>query len=327
MKEKSQFNLIGTEIVQCGEGLLFKGYDDPLGLDKFEVVAGMPLSYNDYYNIGRLLRTMTHIAATFDINRDCVPQIAIAAQHGNVCGAGIELHHHRNAIRKAIGDLGVLFGGLIMVNFPVEIEEAKLMLTFKSENKYRLLGGIIAPSFSTDAIKMLQRTENGCRFIANQKLFDVNRASLDKSPIFQHVRGGFLLRSQYNHILNLKDSSLEKYGEANKNDQDDLLLAKAICNTSDGDAVTLVSLGQLIGNGVEQQSPADSIKLAVEIAIKHYHSLSGAVVATSSSFSVEEIVLPIEMGVKVIMSRKSPTGDDEVIELCQKAGVSLLISD
>jgi phosphoribosylaminoimidazolecarboxamide formyltransferase/IMP cyclohydrolase len=309
--------------------MLFKSHDDPLGLDKFEVVAGEPMDCNDYQDLNRLLRTMTQIAATFDINRGYVPQIAIAAKHGNICGAGIELHHHRNAIRKVTGDLGALFGGLIMVNFPIEMDEAKLMLTFKSENQLRLLGGIIAPSFSTDAIEILKSMGGHCRFIANQKLFDVNRDSLDKSPVFQHVRGGFLLQPNYTHIFDLEDQSLKKYGEASKNDQDDLLLAKAICDTSDYCAVTIVSSGQLIGNGVGQKSSVDSVKLAIEIAMKHYHSLAGAVTASNNSFfSNEDPALLIERGIKVIISRNGSARDDEIVELCQKAGVSLyLISD
>src|SRR5512133_3305217 len=60
--------------------------DDPLALDRFEVLVGEP-GFNTLGDLDRLLQTMTHIAAAWDVNFGEVPKIAVAVKHGNACGA------------------------------------------------------------------------------------------------------------------------------------------------------------------------------------------------------------------------------------------------
>ena len=330
------FDLKATQVAVCKYGenayqspaaLFSSKTDDELGLDKFQLVAGTPLSYNNYCDLDRLLQTMTHIAATFDLNCGRMPYIAIGAKHGNTCGAGVDQADRFLVIKKMVtGDLQSLFGGLVMLNFPVDVKEAELLLSFKASPR-RLLDGIIAPWFSPEAISMLSRKGDKCRFVANPKLSELDRNSLDLQPVHRYVRGGLLLQPNYTYILKFDDPELIKYsGPIFDFIRDDLFLAKAICDTSNSNTITIVKNGQLLGNGVGQQSRVNGAELALGIADKNGHDLDGSVAASDSFFPFTDAPeVLIESGVKVILSTSGSVNDKKVIEFCEEKGAYLLL--
>lgn len=340
-EKKIPFDLHLVQVAECkyGEnayqtpaGLFSSGSDDPLSLDKFELVAGTAMSYNNYCDLDRLLQTMTHIAATFDINSHLIPKIfarqfiALGAKHGNVCGAGVSPISSVDAIKTMVtGDLQALFGGLVMLNFPIDVEEAELLLTYKAEPR-RLLDGIIAPEFSPEAIKMLSRKGDKCRFIANPSLLGLDRNSLDTAQIFRYTRGSALVQPNYTYILDLEDKDLKHYGYRIFRGITDLLLAKAICDTSNSNTITIVKNGQLLGNGVGQQSRVGGAELALSIAEKNGHNIYNSVAASDSFFPFNDgPQVLIDKGVKAIISTSSSVNDNNVIELCKSSDVALYL--
>lgn len=309
--------------------------DDRLGLNHFKLVAGTAMSYNNWCDLDRLLQTMTHIAATFDINSHLISAsppripgqfIALGAKHGNVCGAGISSLGRESAIAKMVtGDLQALFGGLVMLNFPVDVAEAELLLTYGTESR-RILDGIIAPEFSSEAIAMLSRKGDKCRFIANPLLAELNRDSLDTAQTFRYVRGGVLVQPNYTYILDLGDEELKRYGENLGWGLADMLIAKAICDTSNSNTITIVKDGQLLGNGVGQQSRVSGAELALGIAEKNDHDIPGSVAASDSFFPFTDgpRVL-IDKGIQAIISTSGSVNDYKVIELCKSSNVDLFL--
>ena len=317
----------GENAYQSPAALFSTETEDELGLDHFQLVAGTPLSYNNYCDLDRLLQTMTHIAATFDLNCGEVPYIAIGAKHGNTCGAGVDYMDKSEVIKKMVtGDLQSLFGGLVMLNFPIDVQEAELLLTYEASSR-RLLDGIIAPWFSPEAISMLSRKGDKCRFVSNPKLSELDQSSLDLAPIHRYVRGGLLLQPNYSYIFKLDDLELVKHRSALFGFmRDDLFLAKAICDTSNSNTITIVKDGQLLGNGVGQQSRVNGAELALGIAKKNNHDLDGSVAASDSFFPFTDAPdVLIESGVKVILSTSGSVNDKKVIEFCESKGASLLL--
>lgn len=58
----------GENACQTPAGLYAISDSDELSLSKFRLLAGMPVSYNNWADVDRLLQTITHIAAGFDCN-------------------------------------------------------------------------------------------------------------------------------------------------------------------------------------------------------------------------------------------------------------------
>ncbi len=286
--------MVGTMFAECkyGENAYqtpARVYDalseDPLALKHFALVAGSAPSYNNWCDVDRMLQTVTHIAAGFDVNYGEVPKIAIAVKHGNACGAAFGEDAAEVLQKMIMGDSRAIFGGLVMTNFPIDGALAEVLLSYSMpDGMRRILDGIIAPGFSGDAVEHLKRKGDKCRFLANAALERLSKDSLDTAPRFRYARGGFLTQPNYTFILDLKDTALAKYGEISEREEGDMLLAKAICDTSNSNTIAIVRDGQLIGNGVGQQDRVSAANLALARATGAGHAVRGAVAASDSFF-------------------------------------------
>ena len=333
--------MVGKKILTCKYGengyqtpgaLYDTSSGDPLALPNFRLVAGNEPSYNNMCDLDRLLQTITHIAATFELHcgeTPCVPNIALAVKHGNACGAAFSATDPVIATEKmVIGDPLAIFGGLVMLNFHVtkEVAEALLHHALPIGQKKRLLDGIIAPSFEDGVIEMMMRKNGNCRFLENPTLASLSRSSLDTAPRFRYVRGGFLLQPNYTFILDLNDPNLVKYGQATPFHEQDILFAKAICDTSNSNTITLVRDGMLIGNGVGQQARVYGSQLALTKAEVCSHSVIGASAASDSFFPFTDgVEVLAQAGITSIISTSASVNDKKVIEYCQNQGIALYL--
>jgi len=320
----------GENAYQAPAALYENCPDDPLGLAKFQMLSGLPLSYNNYCDLDRLLQTMTHIATTFKINRSKFPHIALGVKHGNACGAAVAGNPVMAIEKMVTGDPQALFGGLVMVNFPINLVEAELLLSYKSEQR-RILDGVIAPAFKAEAVDLLKRKGDKCRCVVNPALGQLTWKSLDKQPLIRQVRGGYLKQPNYTFILELDDDDLRKSGtiftgEERLRIEDDLLLAKAICDTSNSNTITIVKDGQLLANGVGQQSRVNGAKLAVTLGIENGHNLKDAVAASDSFFPfVDGPAILSSAGIKAIISTSGSIRDEKVVSFCQDNGLAIYL--
>ncbi len=328
--------MVGTEIAECkyGENAYqtpARVYDslsnDPLALKQFVLVAGASPSYNNWCDVDRMLQTITHVAAGFDVNFNTVPKIALAVKHGNTCGAAFGDNAVEVLQKMIMGDPRAIFGGLVMTNFPIDDALAEVLLSFNmTEGQRRILDGIIAPEFTGSAIDHLKRKGDKCRFLANSALLSLTKNSLDTNPRFRYARGGFLTQPNYTFILDLKSSDLEKSGQAAPEQEKDLILAKAICDTSNSNTITLVKEAQLIGNGVGQQDRVSAANLATMRAEAANHFIVGAVAASDSFFPFPDAPeVLINAGVKAILSTSGSVNDSKSVDVCQKANVPLYL--
>jgi phosphoribosylaminoimidazolecarboxamide formyltransferase/IMP cyclohydrolase len=307
----------GENAWQKFAALFSMGTNDPLAIDRFEFVGGDTPSYNLVCDLDRLLQTITHIAAGFDKNRGRVPKIALGGKHGNPCGANYG-DKTIDVIEVSMrGDLTAIFGGSVMTNFPIGIEEAEQLAVQK-------LDQIIAPSIAPEAIARLERKHGKCRFMTNPALASLNQNSLDTTRRFRYVRGGFLMQDNYTFVLELTDPELVKFGTATPQEEDSLILAWAIGSTSNSNTITLVQGGHLIGNGVGQQDRVGAAKLAITRARRQRHVIGGSAAYSDSFFPFPDGPQAlVEAGVKIILTSKGSRKDDETIEVCQKNDVIL----
>ena len=331
--------MVGTQVLACKYGengwqtpaaLFSTGTGDPLGLDKFVLVAGTPPSYNNMCDLERLLQTATHIAAS-SVHHGPDEAIAVAVKHGNSCGAAHEIAAPRAepglvrlkfivALTNMIeGDQRAIFGGLVLVNFGIDEELAEAILTHEMpKNARRLLDGIIAPSFTSEAIDLLRRKGDKCRFLANPALATSALSSLDAASRFRYVRGGFLRQPNYTFVPDWNKLPLHP------RDVIDVPLAWAIGSTSNSNTITLVKGGMLIGNGVGQQDRVGCCELALKRARDAGHDPKGAVAYSDSFFPFPDgVQVLIDAGIRSIFTTSGSVNDPKTREACEKANVQL----
>jgi len=339
---KGYRGLLGEKVIECAYGenayqkpaIFYKNLnvkDEPLAIHNWKLVAGNPLSYNNICDLDRMLQTMTHIGAGFEKNfppkadqprAGDIPEIAIGAKHGNACGVGIDKKGLVAIDKMLQGDLRAIFGGSVMMNFPVDEKIAEeLIHKFSPEGVRRLLDVVAAPSFTNEAIEILSRKKGKCRLLANPAVAKAGLSSLDRTGRFRYVRGGFLTQPNYDFIPEIKDR--------------DAVLAWAIGCTSNSNTITIVKDGRLYGNGVGQQDRVGAAKLAIFRAddAANFADLkkSKADLQNATAYSDSFFPFPdapealINRGIKTIFSTSGSVNDEKIIEICKKRGVSLIM--
>jgi phosphoribosylaminoimidazolecarboxamide formyltransferase/IMP cyclohydrolase len=330
-------SIFGRQVLECayGEnayqkpaGLYDNAKGDILGIPKWKLVAGSPLSYNNICDVDRMIQTMTHIGAGFEKNFGSVPMVAIGAKHGNACGAGVGDSEIEVVDKMLLGDLRAIFGGSVMLNFPVDEKIAdELIYKFMPEGQRRLLDIVSASSFTPEAIEVLSRKKGKCRLLANPAVEKAGINSLDTEKRFRYVRGGFLEQPNYIFIPDLSKSPIDI--EVSKGIFDNLILAWAVRCTSNSNTITLVKDGRLYGNGVGQQDRVGAAKLAIfraDEANNGRADLEGATAYSDSFFPFSDAPeVLISRGIKAIFTTSGSVNDEKTIELCKGKRVELVM--
>lgn len=316
---------------------------DPLGLDRFEHVQGMERSFINMTDIDRLLQTVTHIAAGFDVNFGSVPFISVGVKHGNACGAAVAGTAVEAVQKMLTGDTRAIFGGVVMINAPIDKDVAEALMHYVMEgDRPRLLDGVIGVSVSDEALELLSR--NKLRVVVNSALSNLDKNSLDRSRRSRPVRGGVLEQPNYDFIADLNANYMQQHGDVSDQQKRDMILGWAVGCTSNSNTISLVKNGQLIGNGVGQQDRVGAGQLALtrttntmpeleeqgeklilKIALDKA-KLAGAVVYSDSFFPFPDgPELLAKAGVKAILTSSGSVGDEVVIKTLTDAGVSLMM--
>jgi phosphoribosylaminoimidazolecarboxamide formyltransferase / IMP cyclohydrolase len=228
-----------------------------------------------------------------------------------------------------MGDHLAIFGGFVMFNFELTSELVEVLLTTNMpEGRRLLLDGVIAPSITPEAIEMLVRKKDKCRIMVNPALANLNKDSLDTTPRLRPARGGFLVQPNYTYILNLQDPQLVITGDEDqidKTNREDLILAWAVGCTSNSNTTTVVKNGQLIGNGVGQQSRVASCQVAIFRTTEAGHSPKTSVAYTDSFFPEPDgPEVLANAGVKIVFASSGSVKDEIIRAKCKELGIILV---
>lgn len=293
-------SLLGQQVLELAYGenrdqspafLHSAGTEDPLGWDKFTVVAGDP-SYISLADGDRTLQIMCLLADAFRINvlnDRPVPHIAIACKHGNPCGAAVSWNNPIRAVRKAMfGDPLAVMGSEVMTNFVVTEDIGQAIYRVPDdlvERVGRNFWGpdvVFAPGFDDAAVELLGKHERR-RLLANPAL--ATPTILKDEWMLRPVRGGFLRQQAPWFVLNLNVVNWNtESGLYGRKCLSTLLLAWAVAWRANSNTVILAKDQMLIGPGVGQQDRVACVQLALDRARRSGHDTRGAVFASDAFF-------------------------------------------
>lgn len=316
---------------------------DPLGIDQFQHVQGMERSFINMTDIDRLLQTVTHIAAGFEVNFGKVPLISVGVKHGNACGAGVADSAVEAVQKMLTGDTRAIFGGVVMINAAIDKDVTETLMHFAMDGDMnRLLDGVVGASVTDEALELLSR--NKLRVVINPALNTLSKSSLDRQRRLRPVRGGTLEQPNYDFVLDIKADYMQQHGDLTDQQKQDLIVGWAIGSTSNSNTITLVKNGQLIGNGVGQQDRVGAGQLALtrttielpELEEQDDHlilkvtldksKLEGASAYGDSFFPFPDGPgLLARAGIKAILASSGSVADETVIKSLTDQGVSLLL--
>jgi phosphoribosylaminoimidazolecarboxamide formyltransferase/IMP cyclohydrolase len=271
----------------------------------FEQLHGKELSYNNILDIDAAMG----LCVEFD-----EPTVVIV-KHNNPCGVGSDASLVE-AYRKAFAtDTVSPFGGIIAVNRPID-------LSFAEEVHSLFAEVLIAPSFSDDALALLQKKKDRRLMRVDLTAFvHATRTSV------RSVANGLLVQ-QADAILYNEDA-LRVVTARTPNDDEHraMLYAWKIAKHVKSNAIVYASHDRSLAIGAGQMSRVDSARIAVRKAQDAGINLAGCAVASDAFFPFADGLLQAaEAGAACVIQPGGSIRDEEVIAAANEKGLAMMFT-
>ena len=250
--------------------------------------------------------SFNNIADT-DTALECVKQFTnpacVIVKHANPCGVAIADSIY-NAYRAAHStDPESAYGGIIAFN--KELDEVTAQLIIKTQ----FLEVLIAPSVSSEALKVLKNRKN----IRCLQFTECNQAPKVTSD-FKKVRGGLLVQDYDSHILSVKDISIVTKRAPSVTQIEDMIFTWKVAKMVKSNAIVYAKNGRTLGIGAGQMSRVNSARIALIKAEQAGLDVSGGVMASDAFFPFRDgIDHAATSGISCIIQPGGSKRDDEVI--------------
>lgn len=280
---------------------------DPLAIQKFKKLQGKKVSFNNFLDIDGAILALSHLGRR--------KPACVIIKHGNPCGAAYG-KNDREAFYRAwyMGDSLAAFGGIIIINRPINRKLANLML------KDKFFEVLLAPRIEKEALNIFSQRKN-LIILVNPAL---KHTQQQKENDFKKIRGGFLIQDTDLKTITNKDLKVVTDAKPTRKYTQDLLFAWRICRVSKSNAIVLVRNETLISSGVGQQDR----KRCCELAVKKAGKLAKNTVAASDGFFPfpDGPGVLINAGVKAIIQPGGSIRDKDTIALCNKYKIPMALT-
>ncbi|MEC7262479.1 MAG: bifunctional phosphoribosylaminoimidazolecarboxamide formyltransferase/IMP cyclohydrolase [Bacteroidota bacterium] len=292
------------QVLRYGENPHQKGYFFGDFDAMFTKLHGKELSYNNLLDVDAAVNLIGEFK-----NDD--PTFAIL-KHNNACGLATRSTIKQAYVDALAGDPVSAFGGILISN--VEIDKAT------AEEIHDLFCEVvIAPSYSDEALDILQGKKN--RIILVQ-----NEIELPET----------LVRTCLNGVLvQDKDSKTDAKGDLTPvtdkkptaGEIEDLLFASKLCKHTKSNTIVLAKNKQLCASGTGQTSRVDALNQAIHKAQSFNFDLNGAVMASDAFFPFPDCVeIADKAGIKSVIQPGGSIKDQLSIDYCNENGMAMVMT-
>ena len=232
-------------------------------------------------------------------------------KHNNPCGVG-SAPQLIEAWEKALEtDRQAPFGGVIIVNRPLNFEIAEAISEIFSEV-------IIAPSFESDAKELLQKKKN-LRLIESQ--FTPEKWD------YRSVVGGLLVQESDSQKDDPKEWKVVTERKPNAPEMAALHFGWKVVKHVRSNAIVYSTEDRTLGIGAGQMSRVDSSKLAVWKAGESGLNLKGSCLASDAFFPFPDALeAASKAGATAVIQPGGSLRDAEVIEAANQAHLAMIFT-
>jgi phosphoribosylaminoimidazolecarboxamide formyltransferase/IMP cyclohydrolase len=274
-------------------------------LSHVEQLSGKELSFNNLADLD---------AARAVLREFELPACAIV-KHTNPCGVGVAADLSDAYAKAYAADPVSAYGGVVAVNRRVDPPLAKLL----GEQFVEVL---IAPEYTADAVEIVTQ-KPATRILEDRER---RRASLGERH-YRRVLGGFLVQDEDADIDDRQRMEVVAGQAPDEAGWGDLLFAWRVCKHVLSNAIVIAKDLQTIGIGAGQMSRVDAVRIALDKAREHGHSLEGAALASDAFFPFPdgpELALEAEIG--AIVQPGGSKRDEDVIAAVEQAGATMVFT-
>lgn len=280
--------------------------DDELALQRFSLLQGKALSYNNLLDADAALAALALLGGA--------RPAAVIVKHTNPCGAAFGTDASDAFERAWQGDPLAAFGGIVALNRPVDGRLAELLIDG------RFMEVLLAPALDAEAAQMLASRKN-LRVLVHPLLADPHPSKTDE---MRTVRGGMLVQNADLHGFDVAALPPVTRAAPTPAQCRDLWMAWQICRVSRSNAITLVRDEMLVGSGVGQQDRVRACRIAVE---KAGDRAGGAAAASDAFFPFPDGPEVLAgAGVTAIIQPGGSVRDQETIDTLDRHGVAMVLT-
>jgi phosphoribosylaminoimidazolecarboxamide formyltransferase/IMP cyclohydrolase len=274
-------------------------------LSRVEQLHGKALSYNNLNDLSaaRLL------ARELDERPACV-----IVKHANPCGVAVADTIEEAYARALAADPVSAYGGVVVLTRAVSAALGEALAG-------QFVEVLLAPGYDETALETLV-TKPATRILNDLE----RRAFVPTERDYRRVLGGLLVQERDaapDPVSEMKVVCGEVAGPA----WDDLLLAWTVVKHVTSNAIVVARAGRTVGIGAGQMSRVDAVRLALEKAREHGHTLEGAVLASDAFFPFADgPQLALDAGVTALIQPGGSKRDDEIVEAVAAAGAAMVFT-
>jgi phosphoribosylaminoimidazolecarboxamide formyltransferase/IMP cyclohydrolase len=273
-------------------------------LARVEQLHGKELSFNNLNDLN---------AARLLVREFTVPACVIV-KHANPCGVAVGASVDEAYRRALAADPLSAYGGVVVLNRAVTAALGLLLAE-------QFIEVLFAPGFDETALEALVQKP------ATRILNDLERRSGETAERdYKRVLGGLLVQDRDWDVAGREGMSVVA-GQPSEAQWGDLLFAWRVCKHVSSNAIVVARDLQTLGIGAGQMSRVDAVRIAVEKAREHGHSLEGAALASDAFFPFPDGPrLALEAGVTSLIQPGGSKRDSDVVGAVESAGAAMVFT-
>jgi phosphoribosylaminoimidazolecarboxamide formyltransferase/IMP cyclohydrolase len=235
-------------------------------------------------------------------------------KHGNPCGVGLAGSVLDAFIKAKATDPVSAFGGVIAFNREVDSKAA-------AEITAMFVEGVIAPSFSPEALELFAKKKNVRLLACGKPVFSGQEIDIKK------IIGGMLIQTLDTALL--EKSALKCVTKRTPSDDEmkALMFAWTVAKYVKSNAIVYAVADRTIGVGAGQMSRVDSAKIGIMKAKEAGLEIKGSVLASDAFFPFRDSVnAAAEAGVTAVIEPGGSIHDSEVITAADEHNIAMLFT-
>jgi phosphoribosylaminoimidazolecarboxamide formyltransferase/IMP cyclohydrolase len=265
---------------------------------------GKELSFNNLLDLDAARR----VAREFEV------PACVIVKHNNPCGVALGRTAREAYERAFAADPISAFGGIVVVNRPVDGALAESLAE-------QFVEVLFAPGYDEAALDVLTERKKNLRILEDNE----RRVPLAGDRDLKPVLGGLLVQDGDTDLIDRSEMEVVTEREPSEAEWGEMLFAWKVCKHVKSNAIVLGKDLTTAGIGAGQMSRVDSVRLAVEKS--RLDSLRGAALASDAFFPFADgPELAIEHGVTAIIQPGGSVRDDEVVAAADAAGVAMVFT-
>ncbi|MFD0767771.1 bifunctional phosphoribosylaminoimidazolecarboxamide formyltransferase/IMP cyclohydrolase [Bacillus sp. CGMCC 1.60114] len=266
-----------------------------------EQLHGKELSYNN----------INDADAAMSIVKEFTEPAVVAVKHMNPCGVGVGTDINEAYTRAYEADPVSIFGGIIAANREIDKATAEKLHEI-------FLEIIIAPSFSEEALEVLQSKKN-LRLLT----IDIAKAETASKKLTS-VQGGLLVQEEDTLALEDATITIPTKREPTEQEWNDLKLAWKVVKHVKSNAIVLAKDNMTIGVGAGQMNRVGSAKIAITQAGE---KSQGSALASDAYFPMPDTVEEAaKAGVTAIIQPGGSIRDEDSIKKADEYGIAMVFT-